>query len=482
MVGPLAVGLLVARLFLVGIFAVAGISKLRDRHGTWAMLRAFGAGVRTSNAIAPVLPFLELGAAIALVPTLTAAAGAIAALALLVVFSAAIAVNLALGRKPECRCFGSIGNAPIGASTLVRNGAFCLLGAAVLLQPPATTDPPAFAFLAANVAAVVATVFAIALVVVSVVLWQVLMQQGRMLARLDSLEGWAPAEDVRPAAGLALGTTAPDFALPDLEGNLTTLAALRALGKPVGLFFVHPTCGPCRALVPYLVRWSSELGDGLTMVIVSEGAPKENIAFLPGFAPNRVVLQAEHAVADAYAAYGTPAAVIVDPSGAIASEVAGGRDAIARLVGKAADTVWHDEAPAVQVGLEIGSPAPEFAVPTTLGTTLRSSELRGEDVALVFWSPACGFCRQAAEDLIAWEAAGATRLVVVSSAPDDDLVARGLKHPIALDEGMRVGHSFGAGGTPMAIRIAADGTIASKLAAGRDAIGVLLRPSAGIAT
>jgi AhpC/TSA family len=213
------------------------------------------------------------------------------------------------------------------------------------------------------------------------------------------------------------------------------------------------------------------------MVIVSAGTAKENAAFLPSLAPERVLLQVEHDVADAYAAYGTPAAVIVDVRGNVASEVAAGRDAIAKIVGRAA-TVWDDGkfAPSTPSAPAIDTAAPEFSAATTDGATLASSDLRGNDTTLVFWSPTCGFCRQAAADLVAWEAQSETRFVVLSSAPDDDLVARGLKHPIAIDEGMRVGHLFGAGGTPMAIRIAADGAIASKLPAGRDAIGQLVRP------
>jgi hypothetical protein len=41
---------------------------------------------------------------------------------------------------------------------------------------------------------------------------------------------------------------------------------------------------------------------------------------------------------------------------------------------------------------------------------------------------------------------------------------------------MRIGGLFGARGTPMAVRLAADGTIASPVAAGRDAIAALLAP------
>jgi uncharacterized membrane protein YphA (DoxX/SURF4 family) len=95
-----------ARLVLAGVFAFAGIAKLRDGRGTRRSLHQFGVPVRLVPASAVALPVAELAVAAALVPVSTAYPGAIAATVLLSVFIAAIAVNLLLGRKPDCNCFG----------------------------------------------------------------------------------------------------------------------------------------------------------------------------------------------------------------------------------------------------------------------------------------------------------------------------------------------------------------------------------------
>lgn len=51
------------------------------------------------------------------------------------------------------------------------------------------------------------------------------------------------------------------------------------------------------------------------------------------------------------------------------------------------------DGPRVTTGLEPGTPAPDFALPTADGTIVRLSELRGSPVAVVFypldWSPGC---------------------------------------------------------------------------------------------
>jgi hypothetical protein len=65
----------------------------------------------------------------ALLPVRSAWWGGSAALALLVGFIAAIAINLAQGRKPDCQCFGQSQSKPIGWSTLARNGVVGALAA-----------------------------------------------------------------------------------------------------------------------------------------------------------------------------------------------------------------------------------------------------------------------------------------------------------------------------------------------------------------
>jgi hypothetical protein len=78
-----------------------------------------------------VLIGAELAIAVTLAVPVTHRVGALAALAALAVFSAAIAVQLAHGRHPTCRCFGTLRPSRVGASTLARNALLAALAACV---------------------------------------------------------------------------------------------------------------------------------------------------------------------------------------------------------------------------------------------------------------------------------------------------------------------------------------------------------------
>jgi uncharacterized membrane protein YphA (DoxX/SURF4 family) len=85
---------LASRLLVAVVFAVAAVAKLTDREGTREAMGAFGAPDRLAPVLALTLPAVELGVTGLLVFSATALAGAIGALLLLLLFSAAIALNL----------------------------------------------------------------------------------------------------------------------------------------------------------------------------------------------------------------------------------------------------------------------------------------------------------------------------------------------------------------------------------------------------
>ncbi len=60
--------LLVARLLLAAVFAVAGLAKLADLSGSRQAVRDFGLPSRLAAPLGTLLPLAELGVAVALVP------------------------------------------------------------------------------------------------------------------------------------------------------------------------------------------------------------------------------------------------------------------------------------------------------------------------------------------------------------------------------------------------------------------------------
>lgn len=71
------------------------------------------------------------------------------------------------------------------------------------------------------------------------------------------------------------GYRAPDFALPDLNGNLVRLSDFR--GKPVLLNFWATWCPPCRKEIPDLQRFHEQYGDKIVLLGIDWGEDVEEV-------------------------------------------------------------------------------------------------------------------------------------------------------------------------------------------------------------
>src|SRR6185437_14968040 len=434
------VGLISTRVVLSVVFFAAGGAKLVDPMGERRALIDFGVPHRLAPALAIVLPLAELAVALALIPVSLAWFGAVGALSLLLLFVAAIGVNLALGRTPDCHCFGQLHSAPAGWSTLLRNA--MLASAAGFLVWHGRIDPgPSLLSWLSNLAAsghlaLLGGLFGITLLAgQTALLVQILKQQGRILLRLDTLDarsagGAAPVQSQAPVAGLPIGSPAPSFRLSGLDGGFITLEDLLAKAKPVLLLFTNPKCGPCQALLPEVGRWHGEYSAKLTIALISEGTAADNRVKAADQEPSPVLLQQQREVADLYSAWGTPSALLIRADGLIASSLAQGADAIRTLVGEslrgtqmlrmaaAADRSDGNGARVPLTAAKPGDLAPQLELADLNGKTVQLEAFRGRKVVLLFWNPRCGFCQRMLHDLQDWDAnpsPGAPRLVVVSA-------------------------------------------------------------------
>ncbi len=99
-----------------------------------------------------------------------------------------------------------------------------------------------------------------------------------------------PAPTQSPTAGIAIGSEAPNFALPiygggdgqghQTSGNGRQKVDLRSLrGRPVVLNFWSESCTPCRAEMPYLQRLYSQYGQRGDFVLlgINQADPNVNI-------------------------------------------------------------------------------------------------------------------------------------------------------------------------------------------------------------
>lgn len=474
----------IARLVLAGVLAVAGAAKLADRAGTRAGLVAFGTPQRIARPVALALPLAELAVAALLVPGSTAVAGLVGAVALLVLFTGAIALSLARGKAPECHCFGQLHSAPAGPKTLARNGALLALAIAglagsVVAEPESTVAWVGDLAGAELVALAVALGAAVALAVGAAGFLTLMRSYGTVLVRLDRLEaaladaGIELAVEDGPRAGLGPGSPAPWFLASTPSGAGVSRDDLLAPGLPLLLLFTSPHCGPCAELLPDAAAWQRAHQGELTLAFASAGSVEAVGAEAAEFELAHVLVDEDGGVARSFEASGTPSAVLVTADATIASWVASGRGEIEALLEHAVEPPLEEDD-----GLSVGTAAPSLELPSLDGGTVALESFRGRDTLLLFWNPGCGFCRSMHEDVVAWETTASghgPRLVIVSSGDAEENRAEGFRSTVLLDAEYAAGTAFGAGGTPMAVLLDAEGRVASPVAAGAQAVLDLAR-------
>ncbi len=130
-----------ARWVVAGVLVVSGVSKLASRSASKAEeMRAMGIPAPLAPAVAVGLPFVELVVA-ALLLVVDARWPTYLPVGLFAAFTALIAGNLLRGRRPSCRCFGSLSDRPLSPLTLVRNGWLLALSAVAIATPHGAGQP-----------------------------------------------------------------------------------------------------------------------------------------------------------------------------------------------------------------------------------------------------------------------------------------------------------------------------------------------------
>ena len=467
---------------LAVVFAIAGFGKLTDPAGARAALGAFGVPDVLVPPLALALPVAELSAATLLLFSSTRAAGAAGALGLLAMFSVAIGANLARGRTPECHCFGRLHSAPAGPGTLVRNIVLAGAAATVLIVGAGHPGPGAFDWVG-TLGSVETLALAVGLALLGLAVAggaafvSLTRSHGRLLLELDTVKRSLELAGIEIAPESTLvelgrdpGTPAPEFTAENVAGQRISLTDLLKPGRPLLLTFTSPSCGPCRALAPVLLRWQHEHADTLSFATISDGEPTAFGREAPDHELEAVLVDRDLTVYDAYQATGTPSAVLISADGRIASYLATGADAIEELVETARRGVEETD------GLPIGAPAPPMELSDLDGGSVEWADADGRDTLVLFWNPGCGFCSSMRNELLLWEQSAdvdAPRLLVVSSGDREQSRADGFRSVVALDADYTVGGAFGAAGTPMAVRLDRDGRIASELVTGGAAVMAL---------
>ncbi|MGB9184659.1 MAG: TlpA disulfide reductase family protein [Solirubrobacteraceae bacterium] len=312
--------LIVARLALAAVFAVAAIAKLADMPGSRRALEDFLVPPGLVPAASVALPAAEIASAILLIIGPTAQAGAALAIALLLMFVGGITAALRRGTAPDCHCFGQLHSKPAGKETIGRNSVLAAVGVYVLVAGPGLGVD---SWVSGSSGAVVALAGTSLLVVVLAYGCGSLWRDNRNLRGIGS--------QLNLPAPLAVGDPSPEFKVTAGDGTEVRSVQLLSHVQRTIFVFTSATCGPCVGLLPELARWREMLVGRLGIHVLASGDVDENrrLATEHGMP---VLFDRDGTVSKAFGILGTPSAVEMDATGRVGTPPVAGAPAIEGLI------------------------------------------------------------------------------------------------------------------------------------------------------
>jgi peroxiredoxin len=348
----------------------------------------------------------------------------------------------------------------------VRNVLLAALAVFVIVQGDGAAQPRIGEVLGANTGGSSLTVMLLVLVALSgasalFMTYVLLRQNGRLALRIEALEarldGRPGPEEARPQ-GLPLDTEAPAFVLPSLDGGRVSFEELRRSYPEILLFFSEPGCGACDAMLADVGRWQRDHADRLRIVPISRGSVEANRDKMAAAGLTGVLLQEDREVGQAYLVTASPSALLI-AGGRIASPIAAGADAIRSLVADATRPKPYAK----------GEQVMPLSLPDLDGMPVELSQLGPRKTVILFWSPNCGFCTDALDDVKWWEQhrdPALADLLVITTGDAASNRAQGFLSRVVLDPDFEAGNRFGSAGTPSAVIVDERGRVVSDVAVG----------------
>jgi len=116
---------------------------------------------------------------------------------------------------------------------------------------------------------------------------------------------------------LEVGSPAPPFTLPDLNGRQVSLSQYK--GKVVMLDFWATWCGPCRMSMPVLENLEKEYRDTLVLLAINLQETRDDVSqyMRQQQLHSQVLLDEQASVGEIYGAGSIPMQVLIDKSGIV---------------------------------------------------------------------------------------------------------------------------------------------------------------------
>jgi hypothetical protein len=228
------------------------------------------------------------------------------------------------GDEAECRCFGRLSDGPVDRRSLVRTVALAAIAAAVAVvgwNDPGASPVGWLGGLSTTEALLAAAIVVLAIVAAGqgAFSWQLLRQQGRLLGRIDELEG---------ALGLVgkVRGDEVDASLLDADDRVVPLADLVAGEGETVVMFTDSGCGACEPLLPLLGQ-AQRIGRP-RIVVVGSGDRDADVAKAAEHGIEGMLFQNAFDASSAVGVRGFPGAVTLGPEGSLLAAPALGAEAV----------------------------------------------------------------------------------------------------------------------------------------------------------
>jgi thiol-disulfide isomerase/thioredoxin/uncharacterized membrane protein YphA (DoxX/SURF4 family) len=482
--------LLITRLILASIFGTAGVAKFADLKGSEKAFKEFGVPSAMALPSSILLSAAEVVIAVLFLFPSTSWYASIGATALLAIFIAQMVYQRAMGNSPDCHCFGQLHSEPVSAKSIARNLVFLALALLPFYRGRFGQGLSLSQISQDMMPTILGTLAVLMIGGALLYLRKIADAQDEFRRRLDVLdlvsrEGATVDHEhaTDPAAGLPIGAPLPEFELTTLDGSrVSSRAIVTEVGLPTLFFFVSPTCGPCQALLPDVIRWRDELKGRVAFVFVTSGSEKGNRKKFADVADSPILLDDERQFANGVGGKWTPTALLVDGNGRIASHIAAADTAIEELIERIRSADLDAPLLYFSNGSEngqskIGTKTPEFSLTDLSGREITHNDLRGKQTLVTFWSTTCPHCNTFLDEFKRWEDSRNSDdpdLILFSDGDDDEHRELGFDSPVVLDDGYKIAAKLGMYGTPSAVIVNEEGVITTETAVGAENILALI--------
>ncbi len=229
----------------------------------------------------------------------------------------------------------------------------------------------------------------IALSIIGLIIWG-------LIAGIGALVNVIGAQISQTQHAPSIGNQAPNFVLQDLNNQPVSLQDYH--GKQVVLYLWSISCPYCKSDLAWIQRLSDSSDDKIIKFLTINN--QDSISSVKEYLNNNrysfpILFDIKGSIFKQYNIRDAiPLTILIGPDGNVKNIKAGAfqdEGELREFAGEGVSSPFDKKTPAVRKCPTIGDAAPDFALPSTTGTSVSLNSLRGKNVFINLWTLSCHF-------------------------------------------------------------------------------------------